>query len=309
MDSELTESKAALYRQYGLIAGQHLLTLVTRIGLPYFVAFVSVEAGLTDQQRSTLLSSFTAGYVTMQIPGGYLAQSIGNKAVCLINNLSVAALLSALPVIARAGVSGLAPALALVGVLQGPLMISTGSLSTFWLPPPSSTDRPWAMLAVRMGSHLSKVIGPALTPWLIGRAGWRVAARIYGCAFALYAVLWSVFARERPQKLVDVSSKWDARKSGGAIRTTLNHASPPPFTIRLLTVRAEMSIMFSQVCHDLLEFQTLASYAPVYFAEVLGVPLRRVGMYTVWPMVFGMAGKLGVTIFETTLLKRVRDAH
>ena len=57
----------------------------------------------------------------MQIPGGYLAQRIGNKAICLINNLSVAALLSSLPAIARAGVTGLGPALALVGVLQGPL--------------------------------------------------------------------------------------------------------------------------------------------------------------------------------------------
>ena len=31
----LLESKVSLYCQYGLIAGQHLLTLVTRIGLPY----------------------------------------------------------------------------------------------------------------------------------------------------------------------------------------------------------------------------------------------------------------------------------
>ena len=254
------------------------------------------------------MSSFTAGYVTMQVPGGYLAQAIGNKAVCLINNLTVAALLASLPQIAHAGVRGLAPAIALVGVLQGPLMISTGSLSTFWLPPPSSTDRPWAMLAVRMGSHLSKIIGPALTPWLIGKAGWRAAARIYGGAFALYAVLWQIAARERPRIDAGRSSAF-TRTSSREMSNTTSRSEQAPFTLRLLTVRAEISIMFSQVCHDLLEFQTLASYAPVYFAEVLGVPLSRVGMYTVWPMVFGMAGKFGVTIFETALLKRVRMCH
>lgn len=59
--SELAETRSSLYCQYALIAGQHLLTLITRIALPYFVAFISVEAGLTDSQRSTLLSSFTAG--------------------------------------------------------------------------------------------------------------------------------------------------------------------------------------------------------------------------------------------------------
>ena len=44
--SELAETRSSLYCQYALIAGQHLLTLITRIALPYFVAFISVEAGL-----------------------------------------------------------------------------------------------------------------------------------------------------------------------------------------------------------------------------------------------------------------------
>lgn len=53
----------------------------------------------------------------------------------------------------------------------------------------------------------------------------------------------------------------------------------------------------------MLEFQTLASWAPVYFG-VLGVPLSRVGLFTVPPVVIGMAGKVGVTMFEAALLKR-----
>ena len=90
---ENVETKGARYLTYSLLAGQHLLTLVTRIALPYIVAFISQEQQLSEQQRATLLSSFTAGYVWMQIPGGYLAERIGNKAICLINNVSVAALL------------------------------------------------------------------------------------------------------------------------------------------------------------------------------------------------------------------------
>ena len=31
------------------LAETHLLTLITRIALPYFVAFISVEAGLTQR--------------------------------------------------------------------------------------------------------------------------------------------------------------------------------------------------------------------------------------------------------------------
>ena len=89
--------------------------------MPYLIAFISVDAGYSEANRAALLSSFTAGYVTMQIPGSYLARAIGNKAVCLINNLSLAALLALLPTLARSGPTLVGAAVACVGVLQGPI--------------------------------------------------------------------------------------------------------------------------------------------------------------------------------------------
>ena len=141
------------------------------------------------------------------------------------------------------------------------------------------------MLAVRMGSHLSKIVGPALTPWLIGKAGWRTASRIYGVAFGCYAVLWQLTARERPRAVDlqaqgggdqddesdddddddETASRADLKAEAASPSPTaakLAAASlasppslPPPFTLRLLTVRSQIAINFSQVCHDLLEFQ------------------------------------------------------
>ena len=255
---ENAEPRSARYLTYSLLAGQHLLTLVTRIALPYIVAFISQEQQLSEQQRATLLSSFTAGYVWMQIPGGYLAERIGNKAICLINNVSVAALLLGFPTIARGGVRTLSPALALVGMLQGPLMISVGSISTFWLPPPSSAERPWAQLAVRTGSHLSKIVGPSLTPILAARFGWRAACRIYALCFVGYAVLWQSLARERPRVAARGPASPGAEPSPAAAKKTR-----APFTLRLLTVKSQVAVLWSQVCHDLLEFQTLVrSFAP-----------------------------------------------
>jgi hypothetical protein len=138
------------------------------------------------------------------------------------------------------------------------------------------------MLAVRMGSHLSKIVGPALTPWLIGKAGWRTASRIYGVAFGCYAVLWQLTARERPRAVDlqaqgggdqddesdddddddETASRADLKAEAASPSPTaakLAAASPPslppPFTLRLLTVRSQIAINFSPVCHDLLEFQ------------------------------------------------------
>ena len=53
---ENAEPRSARYLTYSLLAGQHLLTLVTRIALPYIVAFISQEQQLSEQQRATLLS-------------------------------------------------------------------------------------------------------------------------------------------------------------------------------------------------------------------------------------------------------------
>ena len=58
---------AERYSTYALLAGQHLITLVTRVALPYLVAFICVDHGFSDNERATLLSSFGAGYVTMQV--------------------------------------------------------------------------------------------------------------------------------------------------------------------------------------------------------------------------------------------------
>jgi MFS family permease len=302
------------YTTYALLSGQHLVTLVTRVALPYVVTFIAAEPGLlfSPTQRATLLSSFTAGYVTMQIPGGYLARCVGNKMVCLMNNIGMASVLLALPAAARTGrTAPLAAMLALVGILQGPLMVAVSDMTAQWLPPPASPERPWAMLATRLGSHLSKVVGPALTPWLAGRLGWVAATRVYAATFGLSAVLWQVCATESPPPVT-------AARDTGASNERPVTAPPPlpppplppnhhqllPFTPRLLIVRSQLAILGSQVCHDLLEFQTLATWSPLFFHQAHGVPLARVGRYTIWPMVVGMVGKFFCTGYESVLLRQ-----
>ena len=64
-----------------------------------------------------------------------------------------------------------------------------------------------------------------------------------------------------------------------------------------------------QVTHDLIEFQTLGSWAPIYFHEVLGVPLKLVGAYTFPPMIISMVGKVLVTVWEKQQLQRARAGH
>ena len=49
-----------------------------------------------------------------------------------------------------------------------------------------------------------------------------------------------------------------------------------PFELALLFSPPQLACAFVQITHDLIEFQTLGSWAPIYFHEVLGVPLAAV---------------------------------
>ena len=90
-----------------------------------------------------------------------------------------------------------------------------------------------------------------------------------------------------------------------------------------------------QVSHDLIEFQTLGSWAPLYLHEVrrrprrtrlpiipsrrfskvaiglippqaLGVPLGSVGAFMIWPMAVSMVGKLAITAWESRMVRCAR---
>ena len=117
---------AEKYLCWTLLAGQELINKVTRVGLPYIVPFIAQEYGFTERQRANLLTAFTAGYITCQVPGGYIAEALGPKFVLLCNNIGLVALLALLPKLATAGPWAVWCAMAGVGVLQGPHSESRG---------------------------------------------------------------------------------------------------------------------------------------------------------------------------------------
>ena len=61
--------------------------------------------------------------------------------------------------------------------------------------------------------------------------------------------------------------------------------------LSLLATPPQQSCMWVQVSHDLIEFQTLGSWAPLYLHEALGVPLGSVGAFMIWPMAVSMVRK------------------
>ena len=137
MDEQEKEARLALTSRpqrlfvYGLIGGQHLVNLLVRYTIPFFVPFLVNEFAFTDAQRAAVLAAFTPGYMCTQIPAAGLIERVGAKAVLVANNLGLPLLLLALPAAASLSPWALWINIALMGALQVRDLRRFGNLCAF----------------------------------------------------------------------------------------------------------------------------------------------------------------------------------
>ena len=295
-------SVATRYTAWFMLAGQEFVNKVVRLAIPFLVPFIARDYNFSAAATARLLTGFSLGYVTCQVPAGYISHALGPKFVQLCNNIGLTALFVALPTLAQRGSLAAFAAVMGVGVLQGPFMIAHHGMAYNWSPAEDSPERPWSRFIMHLGNHMSKVVGPMLTPALAGRYGWQFVCRFYACSFAGFAVLWQLFTSSHPPPPPALSLAGEQSTA-----TTIEPPKQKPrddvSMLRLLFTPPQQSCMWVQVSHDLIEFQTLGSWAPLYLHEVLGVPLGAVGSYIVWPMMVSLFGKFGITAWESHMIK------
>jgi MFS family permease len=85
-------SVAQRYSAWFMLAGQELVNKVVRLAIPYLVPFIAQEQGFGAAATARLLTGFSLGYVTCQVPAGAISVRLGPKFVQLCNNIGLAAL-------------------------------------------------------------------------------------------------------------------------------------------------------------------------------------------------------------------------
>lgn len=118
----------ARYAAWFMLAGQEFVNKVVRLAIPYIVPFIAQEQAFTAAQTARLLTGFSLGYVTCQVPAGYISTVLGPKFVQLCNNIGLTLLFLGLPSLARRGSMAVFGAVLGVGVLQGEFRVIS------WLP-------------------------------------------------------------------------------------------------------------------------------------------------------------------------------
>jgi ACS family glucarate transporter-like MFS transporter len=185
-----------------LLTSISVITYVDRVNISVAGRQIMPAFGFTQLQMGYVFSAFVLGYALFQIPGGWLGDRWGSRKVLTIAVLwwsaftALTALAGTLPTVQAVGILGsLILVRFLIGLGEGAAWPNFNRTVADWLPP---HERGLGMGVSIGGIGIGAAITPPLVAWIMVNYGWQSAFYACGMAGLVIAVLWGVYARDRP---------------------------------------------------------------------------------------------------------------
>jgi len=181
-----------------------VVTYIDRVNISVTARHMMPAFGLTDQQMGWIFSSFVMGYAIFQIPGGWLADRWGTRAV-LTGGLiwwslctGLTALVATSPL---ADLLGLVGALMLVrfalGVGEAVALPCFNRAVANWMP----ADARGIGIGIAIGGiGLGSAITPPIAAWVMVNWGWQIVFYLSTIIGLMMGLLWWTLARDRPEQ-------------------------------------------------------------------------------------------------------------
>jgi MFS transporter, ACS family, solute carrier family 17 (sodium-dependent inorganic phosphate cotransporter), other len=180
-----------------------VLCNVDRITLSIAVLPMAETYGWSQTTVGVVQSSFFAGYILTQVPGGYLADKYGGRAVLSVGVVAWSAMTLLTPAAASTSLPVLLAARALLGVGEGLAMPAMNAMLSRWVP---TGERSKALSFVYSAMYLGSVVGLLSCPLLMSWYGWPSVFYVFGAGgFAWYAA-WSSLTSASPETSPTISS-------------------------------------------------------------------------------------------------------
>jgi len=181
-----------------------VVTYIDRVNISVTARHMMPAFGLTDQQMGWVFSAFVIGYALFQVPGGWMADRWGARAV-LTGALVWWSLCTAFTAIAAT--SPLADLLGLVGALMF-VRFTLGLGEAVALPCFNRAVANW-MPAERRGIGIGIAIGgiglgsaitPPIAAWIMVNWGWQIVFYLSTLIGLIMALVWWTLSRDRPEQ-------------------------------------------------------------------------------------------------------------
>lgn len=264
--------------------------MIDRIAISIAIIPMAEENGWSPTVQGAVMSAFFLGYVTLQIPAGYLSDRFGGKWVLGLGVLFWSLFTLLTPASAALGISILLACRFLMGVAEAVTWPSIYSLYSRWVHP---NRRASAVGLMNSGIAGGSVVALICTPWLISVWSWQGAFYLYGLLGILWFAVWAPLARSRPAG----NTEWgtaDAILVASEAGSAGDHIEAPSqliyprLTVRgMLRSRAVWAIAVAHICINWSLYLVL-SWFPTFVNRELGADLRLAGFLALAPTVVSL---------------------
>ena len=285
------------------------ICMIDRIAISIAIIPMAEDNGWSPTVQGAVMSAFFLGYVTLQIPAGYLSDRFGGKWVLGLGVLFWSLFTLLTPASAALGITVLLACRFLMGVAEAVTWPSIYSLYSRWVHP---DRRASAVGLMNSGISGGSVIALICTPWLISVWSWQGAFYLYGLLGILWFAVWAPLARSRPADKTDWYTPDAAAAAAEAVPATdQNDVSAqtvyPRLTVRgMLRSRAVWAIAIAHICINWSLYLVL-SWFPTFVNRELGADLQLAGFLALAPTIVSLVmAPLAGRLFDR-LVGRGRD--
>jgi sugar phosphate permease len=273
----------ARYKALALMFALTVITYLDRVCIAATSAAMSEELGLDRVQMGQVFSAFILGYVLFEIPGGWLADRFGARAL-LTRIVLWWSLFTALTGAAWSYTSLLVVRF-LFGCGEAGAFPGSASAISRWFP---RAERGQAQAVIMVGSRLGGALAPALVIAMMAHLGWRGVYPVFAVLGLIWAIAWRGWFRDSPENHPSVSAA--ERERILAARGEISHGQPVPWKllIRSRNVWA-LCAMYSGYTYGLYFYLT---WLPTYLTESRGVGEAELGFYAGLPWLVASASNL-----------------
>jgi ACS family glucarate transporter-like MFS transporter len=277
---------------------------------------VSKDLGLNAVQMGFIFSAFGWAYVIAQIPGGWLLDRFGSKAVYFasIFTWSLFTLLQG-----AVGLLGATAALYalfilrfLVGVAESPSFPANARIVAAWFP---ANERGTACAIFNSAQYFATVLFAPIMGWLTTYMGWPYAFYFMGLVGIIVSLIWLivVYSPDRHPRISREEVGYIER--GGALVHMDDAAAGRPgeaarakdrtlqYLPQLIGNRMMLGIYLGQYCINTLTYFFI-TWFPVYLVQQRGMSILNAGLVASIPAICGFSGGVLGGIWSDFMLRR-----
>jgi ACS family glucarate transporter-like MFS transporter len=276
---------------------------------------VSKDLGLNAIQMGFIFSAFGWAYVIGQVPGGWLLDRFGSKAVYFasIFTWSLFTLLQGAVGLVGATVAFYALFILrfLMGLAESPAFPANARIVAAWFP---ANERGTACAIFNSAQYFATVLFAPIMGWLTTYMGWPSAFYFMGMVGIIVSLIWLivVYSPDRHPRITPKELAYIER-GGALVRMDAPAGQTRPgegsrdqtlkYLRQLISSRMMLGIYLGQFCINTLTYFFI-TWFPVYLVQQRGLSILNAGLVASIPAICGFAGGVLGGIWSDLMLRR-----